>query len=187
MLRRTGTLWLPVGFHAAWDWGETFFYGVPDSGEVAPGHLFNASLTGSKWLTGGSVGPEASVLCIFLIAVLFVLFAALWPEVRYPQTCPDTGRLRFRRTICSYKPSPRTTYCRLRNTRSHLCFTLLHGHRIIPALIKFTSGWSCARIVLKRDRPSCFEGRVHAAEIPSFEFMEAARSAAPENWRGERR
>ncbi len=84
MLRRTGSLWLPIGFHAAWDWGETFFYGVPDSGEVAPGHLFNASLTGSKWLSGGSVGPEASVLCILLIVILFVLFAVLWPEVRYP-------------------------------------------------------------------------------------------------------
>ena len=88
MLRRTGTLWLPVGFHAAWDWGETFFYGVPDSGEVAPGHLFNASLTGSKWLTGGSVGPEASVFCILLIGILFVLFAALWPGVRYPKPAP---------------------------------------------------------------------------------------------------
>ncbi len=31
-LRRTGTLWFAVGFHAAWDWGETFFYSVPDSG-----------------------------------------------------------------------------------------------------------------------------------------------------------
>ena len=84
MLRRTGSLWLPIGFHASWDWGETFFYGVPDSGEVAPGHLFSATLSGSKWLSGGSVGPEASVLCIFLIVVLLVLFAILYPEVRYP-------------------------------------------------------------------------------------------------------
>ncbi|HTP70025.1 MAG TPA: type II CAAX endopeptidase family protein, partial [Dongiaceae bacterium] len=38
-LRRTGNLWFAVGFHAAWDWGETFFYSVPDSGIVSPGHL----------------------------------------------------------------------------------------------------------------------------------------------------
>jgi hypothetical protein len=31
-LRRTGNLWLGVGFHAGWDWGQTFFYGVPNSG-----------------------------------------------------------------------------------------------------------------------------------------------------------
>jgi uncharacterized protein len=23
-LRRTGSLWFAVGFHAAWDWGESF-------------------------------------------------------------------------------------------------------------------------------------------------------------------
>ena len=27
-LRRTGSLWFAVGFHAAWDWSETFFYSV---------------------------------------------------------------------------------------------------------------------------------------------------------------
>ena len=43
-LRRTGNLWFAVGFHAAWDWGETFFYSVPDSGMVAPGHLLSSSL-----------------------------------------------------------------------------------------------------------------------------------------------
>lgn len=84
MLRRTGSLWLPVGFHASWDWGETYFYGVPDSGQVAPGHLFAASLSGSRWLSGGSVGPEASVFCLLLIAVLFVLVAKVWPLAKYP-------------------------------------------------------------------------------------------------------
>jgi len=29
------------GFHAAWDWGESFLYSVPDSGEKAPGHLLS--------------------------------------------------------------------------------------------------------------------------------------------------
>ena len=32
LLRRTGDLWMPLGLHFAWDWGETYFYGVPDSG-----------------------------------------------------------------------------------------------------------------------------------------------------------
>ena len=40
-LRRTGSLWFAVGFHAAWDWGETFFYSVPDSGTMFPGHLLS--------------------------------------------------------------------------------------------------------------------------------------------------
>ena len=64
-IRRTGTLWFAVGFHAAWDWTETFFYGTPDSGLVGVGHYLNTSVNGSKWITGGSAGPEGSVDCVF--------------------------------------------------------------------------------------------------------------------------
>lgn len=73
-LRRTGNLWFAVGFHAAWDWGETFFYSVPDSGTVSPGHLLSSSLHGPQWLTGGSVGPEGSVFCFVVIALLSIVF-----------------------------------------------------------------------------------------------------------------
>jgi uncharacterized protein len=77
-LKRTGTLWFAVGFHAAWDWGETFFYSVPDSGMVAPGHLFSSSLRGPEWLSGGSVGPEGSVLCFLIIAGTWVAFEGVY-------------------------------------------------------------------------------------------------------------
>jgi uncharacterized protein len=79
-LRRTGSLWFAVGFHAAWDWGETFFYSVPDSGMVAPGHLLRSSLHGADWLSGGSVGPEGSVLCFVVIAMLWMAFETMYPR-----------------------------------------------------------------------------------------------------------
>src|SRR5450631_102053 len=79
-LRRTGSLWFAVGFHAAWDWGETFFYSVPDSGMVAPGHLLSSSLRGADWLGGGSVGPEGSVFCLVVIAVLWIAFDRIYPK-----------------------------------------------------------------------------------------------------------
>jgi uncharacterized protein len=84
LLRRTGNLWLPIGFHMAWDWGQTYFYGVPDSGVVVPGHLLNSKFAGPAWLSGGSVGPEGSVLCLVLLIVLWFLFAAIFREVKYP-------------------------------------------------------------------------------------------------------
>ena len=31
----TGSLWWAIGFHAAWDWAQTYFYGTSDSGMVA--------------------------------------------------------------------------------------------------------------------------------------------------------
>ena len=84
ILRRTGSLWMPIGFHMAWDWAETFFYGVPDSGLSAPGHMLNPNFHGPKLLTGGTVGPEGSVL-VFVILALCWLFFHLWlPEAKYP-------------------------------------------------------------------------------------------------------
>ncbi|HEV2420650.1 MAG TPA: type II CAAX endopeptidase family protein [Candidatus Acidoferrales bacterium] len=78
-LRRTGTIWFAVGLHAAWDYGQTFFYGVPDSGLAAPGHFLNSSFHGPLWLTGGTVGPEASLLCFVVIALLFFAFHFSYP------------------------------------------------------------------------------------------------------------
>ncbi len=82
-LRRTGTLWFAVGFHAAWDWGETFFYSVPDSGTISPGHLLKSSFHGPQWITGGMVGPEGSVLCFVVIAVVWAAFGRMYREVKY--------------------------------------------------------------------------------------------------------
>lgn len=76
-LWRTGNLWFPIGMHAAWDWGETYFYGVPDSGLLATGRLFSSSFHGPKWLTGGTVGPEGSYLVfpVLLLICIVVYFA----------------------------------------------------------------------------------------------------------------
>ena len=78
-LRRTGSLWFAVGFHAAWDWGDSFFYSVPDSGQLSPGHLLSSSFHGAMWITGGKVGPEGSVLCFVVIAVVWAAFQRMYP------------------------------------------------------------------------------------------------------------
>ncbi len=77
---KTGSLWFPIGFHLAFDWGESFFYSVPDSGTPAVGHLLNAQLSGPKWLTGGSAGPEASVVMLVIEVMFFALFLAIHRE-----------------------------------------------------------------------------------------------------------
>ena len=81
-LRRTGSLWFAVGAHATFDWGETFLYSVPNSGLVATGHLTASSLHGPTWLTGGTVGPEASVACFVAVALSIALFAWLTSGTR---------------------------------------------------------------------------------------------------------
>jgi uncharacterized protein len=84
-LRRTGALWFAIGAHAGWDWGQTFVYGVPDSGEVAGGHLLNPSFHGSKWITGGTVGPEGSVLALVVVAAMMVVAHFRFREIHQPE------------------------------------------------------------------------------------------------------
>ena len=80
LLRRTGNLWLPIGFHTAWNWGQTFLFGVSDSGHAAaPGHFFTAVVPSGApaWISGGATGPEGSALCVVLVAVLTIGSASL--------------------------------------------------------------------------------------------------------------
>jgi uncharacterized protein len=72
-VRITGSAWWAIGCHAAWDWAETFFYGTADSGVAAPGHYLSATPAGSALLSGGSDGPEGSVLALAIIALLLAL------------------------------------------------------------------------------------------------------------------
>ncbi len=84
MIRRTGNLWFAIGFHAAWDWAETFFYGTPDSGLLGVGRLLNSSVQGPNWLTGGSAGPEGSVFAFLIILVCAALIHFRFPNAIYP-------------------------------------------------------------------------------------------------------
>jgi hypothetical protein len=83
IIRRTGNLWWVVGFHAGWDWGQTFFYGVADSGLPAYHNLFNSSFSGPRWLTGGSVGPEASIFTPLTLLLVAIIFSRFYRENRY--------------------------------------------------------------------------------------------------------
>jgi membrane protease YdiL (CAAX protease family) len=78
-LRRTGSLWFAVGMHAAFDWTETYFYGVPDSGLLAQGHLLSSSFHGPDWLTGGTVGPEGSYVVFGVLVISAVAIHFMFP------------------------------------------------------------------------------------------------------------
>lgn len=75
-LWRTGSLWWAIGWHAAWDWGESFFYGTADSGGVSKHRLLDSAPQGNPFYSGGSIGPEGSVWVFAIIALLALLIAA---------------------------------------------------------------------------------------------------------------
>ena len=69
----TGSAWWAIGCHAAWDWAETYFYGTADSGLVPKGHLFTSTPAGNVFWSGGTDGPEGSVLVFAVILLLLVV------------------------------------------------------------------------------------------------------------------
>ncbi len=74
----TGSLYWAVGFHAAWDWGESYFYGTSDSGMVAQGHLLGEHPVGKLLWSGGPTGPEGSLLVIPLILIIALAMWLWW-------------------------------------------------------------------------------------------------------------
>jgi hypothetical protein len=68
-LRLTGSLWWVIGYHALWDWGESYFYGVPNSGQLFDGRLMSASASGNPLWSGGTGGPEASLWSLFVLVL----------------------------------------------------------------------------------------------------------------------
>jgi len=71
-IRVTGSAWWAIGFHAAWDWAQTFFYGTADSGLVAHGHYLTTNPAGAVLWSGGSAGPEGSLLVIPTVLLVIV-------------------------------------------------------------------------------------------------------------------
>jgi membrane protease YdiL (CAAX protease family) len=74
----TGSLYWAIGIHAAWDWAQSYFFGVADSGLRIHGHLFETHATGNPYLSGGSTGPEGSIFCFLVMVVVALGLYRVW-------------------------------------------------------------------------------------------------------------
>ena len=72
------TLWWAIGFHASWDWAESYLWGTADSGKIAQGHLFAVHPQGNILLSGGTTGPEGSLLVLPLVLIIAALMWLAW-------------------------------------------------------------------------------------------------------------
>ncbi len=79
----TGSLWWAIGFHAAWDWGQSYLYGVADSGLIAQHHLLATHPVGKAILSGGTTGPEGSIYTLIMLALAVVIIVVTLPRGRY--------------------------------------------------------------------------------------------------------
>lgn len=91
----TRSLWLCMGLHAAWNIMEGPVFGTPVSGIASHGWL-QSSLSGSDWISGGSFGPEASVvtvLCCLALSAIFLFIAIRRGRILPPSWMRrDSGR-----------------------------------------------------------------------------------------------
>ena len=72
----TGQLWLSIGMHTGWNFFQATVFGFAASGHAEEQTLVSHDVAAANWLSGGSFGPEASVLTIpVVVAALYVMRA----------------------------------------------------------------------------------------------------------------
>lgn len=72
----TRSLWMTIGFHAAWNFVQGPVLGVKVSGNELPS-LFTSTASGPDWLTGGAFGVEASVVSVTILVLVAAALAVL--------------------------------------------------------------------------------------------------------------
>ena len=66
----TGRLWLPIGVHATWNLAQGYLFGAAVSGgDLGQSVAVSTARAGAPtWLTGGTFGPEASIVALVLVS-----------------------------------------------------------------------------------------------------------------------
>ena len=86
---QTCSLALPIGLHIGWNWVQGNLLGFNVSGTtLARGFLVPVMQTKSKWMTGGEVGLEGSLICT-LVSTIAILILVLWkPLLKFDSQQP---------------------------------------------------------------------------------------------------
>ena len=92
-LWRSGSLWWAIGAHAAWDWAQSYLFGVGDSGVLCHGRLLASHPAGQGFLSGGVTGPEGSILAFGAVLLGAVLVRITLPKRSYPVGLSTTASL----------------------------------------------------------------------------------------------
>ncbi|MFN0071446.1 MAG: lysostaphin resistance A-like protein [Chloroflexota bacterium] len=91
----TRSLWLPIGLHLGWNYGEGPIFGFPVSGLDAGG-LVTHRVTGPELITGGAFGPEAGLISVAAEIVGIALLGIYFRRSRNRSTAEGTEQKDFR-------------------------------------------------------------------------------------------
>ena len=62
----SGTLWVPIGIHWAWNYVQGNVFGLAVSGTDAGNSILTTTVNGPDIITGGAFGPEASIIAVII-------------------------------------------------------------------------------------------------------------------------
>jgi membrane protease YdiL (CAAX protease family) len=69
----TRSLWVPIGLHFGWNFAESGLFGSAVSGTTGTHGLLRGAATGSDVISGGSFGPEGSIVAMVVGTVVAVV------------------------------------------------------------------------------------------------------------------
>ena len=72
----SGTLWVPIGIHWAWNYVQGNVFGLAVSGNKAGTTILATTVNGPDIITGGAFGPEASIVAVILGTFFTLVFLA---------------------------------------------------------------------------------------------------------------
>ena len=72
----SGSLWVPIGIHWAWNYTQGNIFGLAVSGSDAGETMLTTIVNGPDIITGGAFGPEASIISVILGTFLTIVFLA---------------------------------------------------------------------------------------------------------------
>ena len=70
----SGSLWVPIGIHWAWNYTQGNIFGLAVSGNGAGDTIFATTVDGPDIITGGAFGPEASIIAVILGTLYTIVF-----------------------------------------------------------------------------------------------------------------
>jgi len=86
-------LWLPWGFHAGWNFFQTDIFSFPVYGRARMELLEMNPVTGRDIITGGSYGPEGSLLTtVLLLIFIIILYSLPTIKCKFGGSFGDSGK-----------------------------------------------------------------------------------------------
>jgi membrane protease YdiL (CAAX protease family) len=90
MFIKTGSLWMPIGYHIIWNFVQGNIYGIAVSGMGQASSLMKYTPAGPDILTGGAFGAEGGLICTAITLALLAYLRYVYRPGETPAWTMDS-------------------------------------------------------------------------------------------------